>query len=554
MTDVQTCPIDGTLRSEGFRRCRTCNFDFERMGGMPQAPARPAPAPTRARPVQPPVAQPGPSKRTPPRAGPAPSVRSVVETPAPPTAPSAADRWRALTAAADQQLSALPTTSLPTTSQPATTEVEPETDPWTGRPATDGWDPSVPTPATARADSSVPGRPLQPGADATSPADGGPAAPVTAIPVRVDAIVSVLARAGSVAGDVGAAVAREGRRWDRTVVRRWPKYRWPIHGATALVGLLALWIPFSAPPPRPTSAAGPGQPAVTPVPTVLARLVILDPPNGSAFDADHYVFRGTGPAGATVVEDVPLADDPTVTIGPDGTWSLPVDLGPGENWITLRLGGARSTQVVWSVTSKFALITPTPEPTPVGRALVPAPGAPPAFAPVTFKGKGNAMRAFTIPDDAVAIATITHKGKRTFVVSTLDATGARTGDVVVTRGAYQGTRLFDVDHHSSSLRITADGAWTVTIKPVGAATVWDGLARLVLKGSEVVRLPGASASALTLQFVYLGKRPYLVVAHRQGAHDTVVSSKAAVNKVVTLPEGTVLLEVIAGGSWSVAPA
>src|SRR5919197_5262469 len=137
MTDVQTCPIDGTLRSEGFRRCRTCNFDFERMGGMPQAPARPAPPPTRARRVRPPVAQPGPSKRTPPRAGPAPLVRPLVETPTPPPAASAADRWRALTAAADQQLSALPTTSEPATSEPtrserarsepATTEVEPET-------------------------------------------------------------------------------------------------------------------------------------------------------------------------------------------------------------------------------------------------------------------------------------------------------------------------------------------------------------------------------------------------------------------------------------------
>jgi hypothetical protein len=375
---------------------------------------------------------------------------------------------------------------------------------------------------------------------------GGAPASATAAPAPAAATA---AKAVATARVIGETVVREAKRYDHTVATRWPKRRWLIHGATGVAALVLLAIPLSAAS-APASGQGPTGGAATPVPTVAVgnQIRIDDPENGSRTPTDRVMFRGIGPVGATVVQDVPLADDPKTTIGPDGTWALEVALGPGENLITLRLGDDRATSVTWTVTSTLSAATPTPEPTPVPRLVD---GTGPTFPTISLKGTGDSVVDIDIPQDAVAIAGIVHKGKGTFRVTALDANAQPTQVLVDHTGTYRGTRLFDLVQHSTTLQVEANGAWTITIKPVGGAKVWDGVTPITGKGSSVARLatPAGPSTAATVR--HPGGGTFVLVAHLIDGPEALLEVTGPYDGPLVIPEGTLMFEVVTLDEWSI---
>ena len=128
-----------------------------------------------------------------------------------------------------------------------------------------------------------------------------------------------------------------------------------------------------------------------------------------------------------------------------------------------------------------------PQPSPVVATAAPpsaaaAPSEPTAttFQPISLKGKGKNVAKFTIPEGAAAIADITHKGEKNFIVHSIDASGETIDGLVNVIGNYGGTVLFDTntDDHSVAFAIDADGAWTITIKPVISAKCLDPMTPL----------------------------------------------------------------------------
>jgi hypothetical protein len=107
--------------------------------------------------------------------------------------------------------------------------------------------------------------------------------------------------------------------------------------------------PTSAPPtvtqtPRPTR----------PPPSHGPGFGILFPGEGEILQDEQINVFGTGPPGATVTRDIPLWFDDHVTVQADGTWLMPVSLGPGENVFRFRVGDNRSTEHVITVTYEGA--------------------------------------------------------------------------------------------------------------------------------------------------------------------------------------------------------
>lgn len=118
--------------------------------------------------------------------------------------------------------------------------------------------------------------------------------------------------------------------------------------------------------PTPAATAAP-TPAPTPIPSAMAlplptptpaattppvRFLVVKPVNGATLTSASATtaFSGTAPAGATVVRDIFLLPDTTTVAGPDGRWSMPVDLSEGGNDLTFRVGDDQSTEVKVSVT------------------------------------------------------------------------------------------------------------------------------------------------------------------------------------------------------------
>lgn len=92
------------------------------------------------------------------------------------------------------------------------------------------------------------------------------------------------------------------------------------------------------------------------------------------------------------------------------------------------------------------------------------------FAPITQSGRGDNI--LTLPVGAkAAIVTATHNGSSNFSLSVLDAANSPTGDLLVnTIGAYTGTTAYGFTAFGvgTSLQVTADGTWTITISPVSS--------------------------------------------------------------------------------------
>ena len=110
------------------------------------------------------------------------------------------------------------------------------------------------------------------------------------------------------------------------------------------------------------------------------------------------------------------------------------------------------------------------------------------FPPIEIKGKGNKDVTFEIPEDSIAIASLSHPAKGAFNVGAYDEDGKLTQQLVKVNGKYAGTVLFDLETHSVAFKVPAKGPWKITIKPAEAAKAWDGT-----KATQGQGRPGAAA-------------------------------------------------------------
>lgn len=170
-----------------------------------------------------------------------------------------------------------------------------------------------------------------------------------------------------------------------------------------------------------------------------------------------------------------------------------------------------------------------------------------SFAPVTQTGSGDNI--ITLPAGATAgIVTATHNGSRNFSISVIDASNQSTGELLVnTIGAYTGTTAygFSAFGKGTSLQLTADGDWSVTIAPVSAAPA------LAASGTgDAVFLYDGKAGKLTA--THSGTRNFVVIEETGKAFSMglLVNTIGAYSGTVPLASGPSAIAVTADGAWT----
>ena len=169
------------------------------------------------------------------------------------------------------------------------------------------------------------------------------------------------------------------------------------------------------------------------------------------------------------------------------------------------------------------------------------------FAPVTQTGKGDNI--VTLPAGAKAgIVTATHNGSSNFSLSVLDASNASTGQLLVnTIGAYSGTTAYGFTSlgTGTTIQVTADGNWSITISPISAAATMT---------------PSGAGDGV---FLYSGAAGKLAVTH-DGTSNFVVTEETGkafhfgllINQIgaysgtVPLSSGPSVIVVGADGHWT----
>jgi len=172
------------------------------------------------------------------------------------------------------------------------------------------------------------------------------------------------------------------------------------------------------------------------------------------------------------------------------------------------------------------------------------------FDDIQLAGTGNRLATFTTPDGATAIADINHTGNGSFTVNAVADTGEETLLVTAT-GGYTGNVLFDQGStHSVAMSVETDGAWSITIRHVSRARVWNGSGRLTGMGDDVVLITPRPTTETTIAAVHSGRAGFVVIGYSEAGVVAVVDEVGPADVGARLAAGTFALEVLSDGEWS----
>ena len=260
-------------------------------------------------------------------------------------------------------------------------------------------------------------------------------------------------------------------------------------------------------------------------PTALVAMGTASPtPNPTATDA-------TAPTPTTGPTQSPTAvPTPTLTPTPSPTAVPTPTTGPTQ--------------------SPTAMPTPTPAPSPTA---VPTPVL--DFNPIKLSGRGNKVPKFTIPEDVPGTATIANRGSANFVVWSIGADGSTLDLLVNVIGNYSGTVIFDTGsgEHSVAFKVESSGSWTITVKPIQAARLWDGVSKLTGRGDDVVLLQEPIVGLTTATITHSGSSNFAVWSYSDSGRDLLVNEIGKFSGEIQLPPGMMLLVINADGAWTVTP-
>ena len=194
--------------------------------------------------------------------------------------------------------------------------------------------------------------------------------------------------------------------------------------------------------------------------------------------------------------------------------------------------------------------------TPPGLAATTEPTAAtgPTFKEISLSGRGKKVVKFSIPEDAAAIATITHKGSANFIVHTLDSGGADIDFLVNEIGSYAGTVLLDPSGgHPVAFKVDADSTWTIKVRPITAAPTWNPSSALKGKGDAVYLISPQPTGLTIIKLTYKGESNFIVHAWSEAGRESLANEIGTFSGETNLPEGSLVLEVLAaGGTWTVS--
>ncbi|WP_147050527.1 LGFP repeat-containing protein [Kocuria flava] len=170
-------------------------------------------------------------------------------------------------------------------------------------------------------------------------------------------------------------------------------------------------------------------------------------------------------------------------------------------------------------------------------------------------GYGDDVISITKPDGpgSMAVVEATHDGSSNFIVWGQDAGYADTDLLVNDIGTYSGSMLLDEDDWGAPtvrLRITADGAWTISVRSVNSLPSYGADRTVSGRGSSVFRYSGRST---TRQINHTGNSNFIVWSYpNNGYADLLVNDIGTYSGRVAYP-GPAVIEVEADGSWSIRP-
>lgn len=170
------------------------------------------------------------------------------------------------------------------------------------------------------------------------------------------------------------------------------------------------------------------------------------------------------------------------------------------------------------------------------------------FTTLTFSGTGDDVVEFPKTLKA-GLVEATHDGSSNFIVYSLDA-GLEQSDLIVNEiGSYNSTRAFGLGYFAEKAKgfeISADGAWTLTVKPLSKAPNLPASG----EGSGLYKVSVSKRASWT--FSHSGSSNFIVYQYcTSGMNDLLVNEIGSYKGKNIVSKGTCLIDIDADGTWSV---
>ena len=167
-----------------------------------------------------------------------------------------------------------------------------------------------------------------------------------------------------------------------------------------------------------------------------------------------------------------------------------------------------------------------------------------------FSGHGSKVVRILPLAGAVLVRFATAGCKRNVIVEGIDRYGNSTWWPVNSIGDFVGNCLADGSNEIHAFKITCDGSWVLSIRPLAEAHAWQG-GTIHGEGCDVVKIPGGVLGFSTLDLQTAGRGHSAVWAYHRSGHPTLLFNEIGPYRGQTvLPGGTTVVSIESQDQWS----
>lgn len=181
----------------------------------------------------------------------------------------------------------------------------------------------------------------------------------------------------------------------------------------------------------------------------------------------------------------------------------------------------------------------------------PAP-EPEAVEPQSFSGTGSEVVMLEPLGDDVFFATVTHQGSGNIALWSVDENGQDLDLLVNDIGNYQGQVALNFSEDPAAIRVEADGDWSIDLVHLGEAPRWDGETTYEATGDSIVIVDGVADGLTPVTLTHQGESNFAIWAWGESYPDLIVNDIGVYDGTTLLPDGSLVLQVEADGTWTIA--
>ncbi|GAA3098734.1 hypothetical protein [Streptosporangium carneum] len=166
-----------------------------------------------------------------------------------------------------------------------------------------------------------------------------------------------------------------------------------------------------------------------------------------------------------------------------------------------------------------------------------------------YRGSGDRLIPIK-PTTAAGLITVVARGRGSFMVQSVDASGDDVEFLAEGENGYRGTRMYNLGDEEpvAALRVTARGSWKITLKSVQEARVWSGPTVRGF-GDDVLYLEPEAEGGETITSAFTGDEHFAVEGYTEEDSSLLANEVDPGEVEEELPDGTFLVTVEGDVPW-----